>query len=784
MTLQTFLTKRPYSDQSVYVLTYVEIDVPRCALDYGTSPCEAILGVTGAIKCFNSLGTCQDRGNFDDEPVTLRFAMPTSYLPREIDALPYLTDVTFSPGTLSLGEDLGTRTSVKATFSDHPHNDVGQDPYLSERSYVPEKRGTFWGKFRARSPYLQGRSMRVIRGKLGQSLAEMETRNYIIESFSGPDPRTGLFTISARDILKQLDSDRAQCPVINNGFILNAISSSASSLTLSPSGIGNAEYPASGYIALGGKEICGFTRSGDTVTLTSRGQKGTAAQAHSAGDRAQAVKSYASAKASDILYDQLVNFANIPASYIDLADWENEVDTYLQRVYTADIADPVAVKTLVSELIQQAALVLWWDDVAQKIRLQVLRNILTTAGVFSADNTLQNSLTIKDQPEKRVSQVWTYFGLRNPLEPIDNIDNFRSVEATIDVTAEANYGASAIKKIYSRWIPFGGRSVAERLNLLQLGRYVQPPRRINFAVGRFGSDSVALGGGYQIGSVTSQDATGLQINIPAQVTRLSPDADRFSLEAEEVLFTNFDPEDLSTRVIVIDGPANNVNMRTLHDTIYPTPTDEDVGYVTVACTIESGVIIGSVSTSLPAFDVGSWPSGLDLSLTVSGRIQGKGGAGGAGGTGDGVAGSPGGTALKTTVPIDLTYTSGQLWGGGGGGGGGGRGTTSGGFTLPAPGSGGGGGAGTQPGAGGVGPGGQNGSSGTDTNGGANGGSASPGGTGGTGGAPGVAGNNGTGGGGTPSYPGGAGGAAGNSIDGFSHVTIVGATGDRRGPTVN
>lgn len=66
-------------------LTYVEIDIDRCALSYGVSPCAASIPETGAIKCFNSIGSCQDRENFDDGGVTLRFAVNTSYLPDDIE---------------------------------------------------------------------------------------------------------------------------------------------------------------------------------------------------------------------------------------------------------------------------------------------------------------------------------------------------------------------------------------------------------------------------------------------------------------------------------------------------------------------------------------------------------------------------------------------------------------------------------------------------------------------------------------------------------------------------
>lgn len=164
-------------------LTFIEIDIDYCSLVYGTSPCTAAIGATGTKKCFNTPATCQDEANFDLAPVMLRFGMQSTYLAESgIDCIPSMDSVSISPAVVSLGKDLGTRATITANFSDHRWSDaaIGFDKYTADRAYDPFHQGTFWGKFRARQPYLIGRPFRVIRGLLGQSLAEMETRHYII----------------------------------------------------------------------------------------------------------------------------------------------------------------------------------------------------------------------------------------------------------------------------------------------------------------------------------------------------------------------------------------------------------------------------------------------------------------------------------------------------------------------------------------------------------------------------------------------------------------------------
>lgn len=736
-------------------LTYVEIDVDTCALSYGVAPCTASIPTTGPIKCFNSLKTCQDRPNFDNAPQTLRFVQKDQalYAPASIQAIASLLSVQYEPGAISLGGDLGLRASLTLEFEDHPWGDTGPggDKYRTERPYDPSAQGSFWGKFRARQPFLRGRPLRLKRGLLGQTLMQMETRHFVIESFDGPTPQ-GRYQLVAKDVLKLADGDRAQAPTLSNGFLITAITDTDTAATMSPAGIGDEEYPASGYVAIGGTEICAFTRVGNALTLT-RGQLGTDAQSHESQDRVQLVIRYEAQDPAIIIADLLENYAGIAASYLPTTDWQTETSTYYGRLMTATIAEPTSVRELVSDIIEQAALAVWWDDLDQEVKLQVLRAITADADQFTPDTFMRGTLESFEQPDTRLSQVWVYFGQINPLEGKDDPDNYRSVAAVVDLEAEADYGSPAVKKIYSRFIPAFGRPIALQVASIQLGRFRDPPRSFKLEVHRLGPIQPQLGGGYQLEAWPLQDATGARALVPIQVTRLRPDVGRPRIEAQEVLFTDYEVE--TDQVIIIDTNANDLNLRTIHGTLYPEAQNGDV----VICTIEAGVVVGSTSAATPAFDIGSWNAGVSITLIVKGRIQGKGGAGGAGGFPTGSNGSVGGPALYTRYAIDLDVDEGEIWGGGGGGGGGNDGDNT---------TGGGGGAGTEGGGGGGGD--LPGATGTATAGGAAGGAGA-----GAGGGPGLAG---AAGGGT------SGGAAGAAIDGVSYVTVTEGPGDRRGGEIN
>ena len=978
-------------------LTYVEIDVDHCSLTYGTAPCTAAIPTTGSRKCFNSLGTCQDRSNFTNVPVTYRFGIDCGYLPQDIDCIPCVTAINVTPAVISLGKNLGERATVNITFKDHRHSDGGTqfDKYLSTRGYDPYTKGTFFGRWKARNPYLRGRSVRVYSGFLGQSLAEMSVQHFIAESFSGPDAK-GNYTIQCKDMLKLADNDIAKAPYLSDSYLAATLVTAATSCTLSPAGVGDAEFPLSGYAAIGGEEIVAFRRdpgsansvvklllhgdgtngsttitdsspvphtctaAGNTALSTTtpkfgtasiafdgtadyvsldgsadfafgtgdfqiemwiylttlgstrvlydsrpastnglypmvyittantvryyvnsadritgattvsastwthvaltrisgvtrlfvggvlqgstyadtndylngasrpligadgqtlgnssfigridevrvlkghatwdaaftppitvyastdsdrlhltRAQYSTTARDHDVDDRVQLCLRYLAQDPADIVYDLLANYAGIDPAYLPLTAWRTETQNYLQRVYTTLIAQPTGVNQLLSELAEQAALAMWWDETARVIRLQVLRQIPTTAYTFDEAIYIEDTFSAKEQPNTRLSEVWTYFGQRNPLLKLDETKNYRSAVATVDLQAETDYGTAQIKQVFSRWIPFGGRTIAQRLNNLVLGRFRDPPRRFAFALMRDNDANITPGGGYQIDHWSLQDDTGEQVPAPIQVTRVSRTADVVTVEAEEMLWTEQGTlDDPNLHVIVIDADTYNVNLRTLHDTLYA-PITVPTG-ITVRCVIAAGVTVGSVSSVLPALDVGSWVASLAVEIVVEGRIQGKGGAGGTFSGTTATAGEDGGTALYTRYPVavKLDTGAGEIWGGGGGGG-------ASKHALTAPGNyiaGGGGGQGFVIGAGGTSIGATNGTSGTKSTAGAGGtvGGVQKGGNAGTAGQAGQAGQH------TPAIQNGAGGAAGRAVDGVSFVTYTGA-GSRLGPEVN
>ena len=674
-------------------VSFIEIDLIKCSNTYGQAPCTASVGVTGEQKCFNCRATCQDLDNITEAPEVVRYSKPSTNQRFDLDAAPNITvpniaSISYAPPELMLGESIGVRASLNVSFKDHrsPDTDAAGDRYIDERNYDPYATGTYWGKFRARYPYLQGTKLRWIQGTADQNIADMETRTFVIEGVTGPDS-AGNYSIKAKDVLKLTDGDRSQAPTAK------AISNGATNIDATYTGnvdlanVGDAFLlPALGYVVLGGSEIVygqifGSDPTGTTWTILSRGQLGTTAVAHGVGIDFQDVLSFEGKTPAEILYSLLVDYAGVDPSFIPYADWEDETDTYYAKLLTGHIATPTAVVALVNDVIKHTASSMWWDNEAQLIRWQILKNPSTGNYNYNQSVTLQNTFGIKDDYSRRTSIVWVFFGQINPLLNLDEPSNYANIVQRREQQFDPFFdNKPAIKKIFSRWITGTSRDTAERLGDLILQRFSLPPRKVTLKLMRDSGVPVpVLGGAYNVQDTFTQTPTGEQASLPVQVTSIVPQEAEYTVTAEEITYIGIEPPDVNDVKIQLDfSRTDGVNLRDLYDAENQAPTASTVVTVTVA----QAVVIGSTSTATPAISTGSWPAGATLRLVNRGFIVGRGGNGGNGAnivssgkfsgsvysTRSAVAGSNGGDAFQLDHDIEID-NQGVIGGGGGGGGG-------------------------------------------------------------------------------------------------------------------
>jgi len=642
-------------------ILFVELDCPKCANTYGISPCAA----TDPEECKNTAATCKDIANYDGSEIqTVRWIKAASYS-KTVVAVPNLATVTTSSQRINPAENLGKRERVTCSFFNHRHNDNDLDPYAHTRPYIPYEQGTYWGKFSAMYPNVQGYPMRV--WQAATDLSDYTVSHYIADVGQVLGDKTG-YSLTGKDVLDFAEGNKTLCPTPSKGILSAAITSSSTSLTLSPSGIGS-EYPAA-FEAYIGNEWVSCTRSGDVVTLVDRQMYGSPLSGHEKDDTLQVAEVFNSKNVSQIL-ERLLSYTNTPAEYYNQAQWDQQVALVNSPFLTARIGQPTPVFELIQDLMRDMALDIHTDVINKKIVMYFLINQVPVMEVN--DQNIIDTPQAKFYEDKRCDLFLFSFSRRNPLLKMDEPSNYSAtiVRPSANPVVAALGNPPAIRRHYSRWVSGLLRSQASQSTAFVVGRYEFAPRGLMCKMKADMAPSLA-----QVVTVKTsvfEDAYGRTPSIPMQVVSCARGQAHAMLELEEFRVAPFQPDALTIVVSLTDDMLNMGGFATLRDmynSIYPAAIP--VG-ATVRFEASSGVIFGASSGSPSSgFSVvlGSWPEATagDAFIVIDGLyISGRGGRGG---YKDGgfiqLDGEDGSNALYTRVPLTLHDC--VIAGGGGGGG--------------------------------------------------------------------------------------------------------------------
>lgn len=471
------------------VFEMIEIDLPLCSRVYATAPCAAVLGDTGVRKCYNLRATCQDPTNYSGtNTLTLRFCRP-GRIPHGVLAFPTLGRVSQNSATVNIaGSDpkysqLGRRATLTFDLGDFTYHERGIDPYVADRisgagqtdeaGYRPESRNTFLAKLKIRWPNYQDASVRLIRGYLVNGVVtDQTTYRYLMSEMAGPSK--GLVKCEALGVLNLADAKKALCPKPSQGQLVADITSSATSFTVTPTGIGST-YAASGFLQID-SEIMSFTRSSDTFTVV-RGQRGTAAAGHSARATAQQTYSPRSVRIDEVARQLVQDFTATPASYVTFADWQAEVNTWAPGlVLETDIGTPTPVATLLSELSDLGCTV-FEDEQAGALRLRMNRPVLAETVRDANDNsTIQ--IVQEDREDQRITQVLFRHDRTDPTKNMSDTANFQRNIIVVDTEATALYGAAVTRQIATRWLDQGDDATVSIVATRLLNRFKKAPKLV------------------------------------------------------------------------------------------------------------------------------------------------------------------------------------------------------------------------------------------------------------------------------------------------------------------
>lgn len=486
-------------------LQIVEIVQPSCSLTYGSAPCEAVIGTTGSIKCFNTAKTCQDISNYSPlNTITWRFRKPdesdvelfeSTASDIKTNPIPALLSVSTNPTRINIGggndneSPFGVRGSVNISMTDFKYDDAIGDNYVSERTYNPVEQGTFWSKWLARNPYYNKYIVNVYDGYHGQALSEMVRRTYLITDMT-LNPSRGTVSIKAKDPLNLADNKKSQAPVANELELRDAINNSQTTGIIfvgSESDLSDSMGNSGFYIRLG-DEIVQYTGysvlSSDQFELVgvTRAALNTIADSFDAEESGQRVIRYVDISVWDLIYDLLINYTDVDSSYINLTEWEDEgLDVLPSFVLTGTIAEPVGVNDLLSELTEQCLVYIWWDDQSRLIRFKAIApERADPIALDDENNILEKSLSQTLDTKQRISRCVVYYGQKDPTQDQDDTANYSNVRIHVNADAESSiqYGEVITRNIYSRWLTTKAQS--SQLATYMVNKYSEVPIRLQF----------------------------------------------------------------------------------------------------------------------------------------------------------------------------------------------------------------------------------------------------------------------------------------------------------------
>ena len=447
-------------------------------------------GVFGT-ECYQTRATCQDPANYAVTTQTYRFSEPMGNLPIGEPMFPVMQGKpASSPTRITEDFGLGHRASVSVRLQDFTHHDRGIDPYVATRTYDPSAQGTFFGRLRARNPYYQGRTMRILSGYITDPFdwANFETREYIIEEIRGPSI-DGSVEVIGKDVLKLADNDRAKCPIASDGKLFSDLNIVGTTMSVI-----SGTYSSSGWVRIGdeiiqytGKTGAGTVASPWLLTGLVRTDLtwGSDSSDHSEGDSVQQCKAWQAINVRDIIDELLVSYAGVSSGYINSTQWDDEESLWLSGYnLTTILSEPEGVADLIAEIQEQCRVRIWWDDLNQTIPL---KSIVPPAGnvmtIINDDgNIIMDSLKVKDVSKDRVSQVHFYYDVDNYTK--DTTGNYKRlyIQADTDAEAATQFGDSRIHEIKSRWFPHTllGAATQTASRILSSRRNV--PREISFSL--------------------------------------------------------------------------------------------------------------------------------------------------------------------------------------------------------------------------------------------------------------------------------------------------------------
>lgn len=483
----------------------LEIVQPRCDLRYGVAPCTA----SGGPNCYNCIGTCQDLANFNrDGEIRWRFCKPNAhiepYYSASVDGntiatdwIPILSSVSTSASKINIsgarkGESpFGVTASLSAGFIDAPWDDRVGDYYLGTRPAIdPDDKPTFWQLFVARNPYVGDMRAVVYDGYVGQTMAEMTQREYVLTAITSNDGQSA--SLEGVDPLQALGDDDAYFPRTTPIQLYGDINSTTTSVQVYcvnaddlTDTFGNTVRK---YIRIN-DEIIGYSAATETAPGTGiytlsgvvRDALESTADSHSDETAMQRVGHYARTMFYNIEYDLIANHSRVDASYIPFADWQAVGDEELPYYQIeGTVHEPTKVGDLIGEIVQQCEHYIFWNERAREIQMAAIKPVVAPDGSITENDIMNTGQTLDHDPDSIYTRVFLYYRRNSPTGSLDGLANFSRMTGFIDGDAAQELGTRQELSIFSRWIRTSTQALLSAASITL--RYSRVQRYMNLSI--------------------------------------------------------------------------------------------------------------------------------------------------------------------------------------------------------------------------------------------------------------------------------------------------------------
>lgn len=594
---------------------------------------------------------------WEGEYHTYKFTRESAPIMDETRVFRCIKSISEKTPEIKSGKGLSSRGSVTIVVRDF----VGDpNPDAPAVNGTIKEQGTFFGKLYARQVVAKKKArLKLFRGAGGGGVnfnysdSGAQIRHYLMESIKNNG--NGTWTISMKDELSMLNKDEKVWPVNNGGYLRQAITEASTTLEVDPD---------TDYLAAKNNSANGvfFIRVGDEfIKVTDVSDSGTASATltversatiyapgsgvlltlnevdeHDSGDEVFLCQLSDNERIDDLLYRMLVDSGLDPV-YINLSDWQTELDDWLSNIVintiwstSEDLSDQIDL------VLANHMLDMWFDQVARKVRLSAVSSWKGAVGIIEEGRQIKyQTLRIKPQEELRVTRAIAVYGKKR-LADSDDVENYRKADvySLPNLTAPELYGEH--KDIQFDPSHILNAESATLLTRRTVNRFSAQPEEYSWQTDERWLD-FKVGDVVDIISSSVQDFAGNgTVRVKrAQITSVTPNYDDMGRTYRCTALTyqigvggvGVEPGEDGSYEVVYDGGTVGLNRQFNLFTELDSPRDPLTFNI-----IFKGTKSGSANNTYPAITAGNFPAGtvLNIILTDGADLQAYGGKGGDG----------------------------------------------------------------------------------------------------------------------------------------------------------